>query len=73
MMLGLLGLILLGPSTGAAIATYFARRYGFRQGYQLAFARRDIVIDDLRDEITHLEQWTNQLSNQLAEQQRRVA
>lgn len=73
MMLGLLGLILLGPAAGAAIAAYFARRYGFKQGYQLAFAQQEIAADDLRDEITHLEQWTAALSVELAEQQRRAA
>lgn len=69
MTLGLLGLILLGPAAGAAIAAYFARRYGFRQGYQLAFAQQEIAADDLRAELRDVEQqmWA------LGQQQRRAA
>lgn len=69
MTLGLLGLILLGPAAGAAIGAYFARRHGFRQGYQLAFAQQEINADELRAELHDVEQqmWA------LRQQQRRVA
>jgi hypothetical protein len=65
----ILGLILLGPAAGAAIGAHFARKHGYTQGYQRAYAEQELLVDDLRAENEHLEERIAQLSKQ----QRRAA
>ena len=60
----ILGLILLGPAAGAAIGAHFARRFGYGQGYRRAYAEQELLVDDLREEIAHLEERNAQLSRQ---------
>jgi hypothetical protein len=60
----ILGLILLALAGGAAIGAYYARRHGYGQGYRLAYAEQEILVDDLRDEIDHLEERMGVLSRQ---------
>jgi uncharacterized protein (DUF2164 family) len=61
----LLALILLALAGGAAIGAYYARHHGYEQGYRRAYAEQDLLVDDLRDEIDHLEQRNGELSKQM--------
>ena len=67
MTLAILGLILGGPAAGAAIGVYHGRRHGYQQGYRRAYAEQEILVDDLRDEVDHLEERMALLSGQQRE------
>jgi hypothetical protein len=60
----LIALILLGPAAGAAVAAYYARRFGYRQGYDRARIEQEIHADHLRGELADLEERFYALSTQ---------
>jgi hypothetical protein len=60
-----LALILFALVAGAAVAAYFARRFGDQQGYQRAYAEQEILVDDLQAENRDLEQRMYELSKQM--------
>ena len=61
----ILTLILFAFAAGAAIGAYFARRFGYGQGYRQAYVEQELLVDDLREEIDHLEERNADLSHQL--------
>ena len=61
----ILTLILFAFAAGAAIGSYFARRFGYGQGYRRAYAEQELLVDDLQAENEHLEERNAYLSHQL--------